>query len=63
MENGIYKSDNAYYFVKDNKILMHLSGELYKTTENFMIGAKYYKPLSFEMKKDFEIIYDSSRDW
>ncbi len=39
MKDGIYKSDNAIYFVLDNKILMRLMGEMYKTTKSFMQGG------------------------
>ena len=48
MKNGIYKSDNATYYVLDGKILMNLMGEMYKTTKNFMQGD-YKKELCKEI--------------
>ncbi len=39
MENGIYKSDNAVYFVYNGKILMKIMSNFYKTTANFMQGT------------------------
>jgi len=38
MKNGIYRSDNATYYVLNEKILMRLMGEMYKTTKSFMQG-------------------------
>jgi len=38
MKDGIYRSDNATYYVLNEKILMRLMGEMYKTTKSFMQG-------------------------
>ena len=38
MKDGIYRSENASYYVLNGKILMRLMGEMYKTTKNFMQG-------------------------
>ena len=35
-KNGIYKSDNATYFIYCDQIMMRINGGMYKTNENFM---------------------------
>ena len=58
-----YKSKEAYYFVKDNKILMYLKSAMYRISKNFMIGAEYFGPLTFDMKKEFETCYTNATNW
>ena len=62
MKDGIYKSDNATYYVLDEKILMRLMGEMYKTTKNFMQGD-YVKELSSGMIDGFDKAYDEVKNW
>jgi len=62
MKDGIYRSDNVTYFVLDNKILMRLMGEMYKTTENFMQG-KYVTELNQEMISEFDEVYNKCEKW
>ena len=62
MKNGIYKSDNATYYVLNEKILMRLMGEWYKTTENFMQGD-YVKELSPEIESQFDGVYNQVKNW
>ena len=38
MKDGIYKSNDAIYFVLNEKILMKMMGNMYKTTKHFMFG-------------------------
>ena len=63
MKDGIYKSDSVYYFVKDDKILMNIRGSSFRTSENFMIGASYLKPLTPEMEKEFNECYINADNW
>ena len=62
MKDGIYKSDNAVYYVLDKKILMKLMGEWYKTNENFMQGD-YVKELSSGIKSEFSRVYNEVKNW
>ena len=62
MKDGIYKSDNAVYFVLDNKILMRHSTGIYKTTKNFMQGD-WKKDLQPEMIKEFDVVYHEAEQW
>ena len=40
MENGVYKNDNATYYIKDDLVVMYLNGGWFKTNSNFLAGAK-----------------------
>ena len=62
MKDGIYRSDDATYFVFKNKILMRLMGEMYKTTKNFMQG-KYVTELNQEMIIEFDEVYNKCEKW
>ena len=62
MKNGIYRSDNASYYVLDGKILMSVMGELYKTTKNFMYGD-YVEELSSHMICEFDEAYNKVKNW
>ena len=62
MKNGIYRSDNASYYILDGKILMSVMGKLYKTTKNFMQGD-YYEELNQEMIDEFDGAYNKVKNW
>lgn len=62
MENGIYKSENATYYVKENKILMQIKGNFYKTNKNFMQG-RFKDKLTEGMAKNFEKAYSKATNW
>ena len=62
MKNGIYRSDNATYYVLNEKILMRLMGEMYKTTKSFMQGD-YEKELNQEMIDEFDGVYNKVKQW
>ncbi len=62
MKNGIYKSDNAIYFVLDNKVLMRTMGEMYKTTKNFMQGD-WKEDLKPGMIEQFDEVYNKCKNW
>ena len=62
MKNGIYKSDNATYYVLDGKILMSIMGEMYKTTKNFMQGD-YVRELNSLTISEFDGVYDKVKNW
>ena len=62
MKDGIYKSDNAVYFVLDNKILMRLMGEMYTTTKGFMQGD-WKEDLRPEMVEKFDEVYNKCKNW
>jgi hypothetical protein len=62
MKDGIYKSDNATYFVLDNKILMRLMGKMYTTTKSFMQGD-WKEDLRPEMVEKFDEVYNKCKGW
>ncbi len=62
MKNGIYKNDNVTYFIYNNKILMLLNGNMYKTNKNFMQG-KYKEDLPVNLINDFDDAYDKVKFW
>ena len=62
MKNGIYKSDNATYYVLNEKILMRLMGEMYKTTKSFMQG-NYVTELNQGMIDGFDSAYNKVKSW
>ena len=62
MKDGIYKSDNATYFVLNNKILMRLMGEMYKTTKGFMQGD-WKEDLQPGMVEQFDEVYNEVKQW
>jgi len=63
MEDGVYKSSNALYFVKDEKVIMKLMGSWYKTTTNFMVGAKKIDDLHGDMLAAFDSTYEKLKNW
>ena len=62
MKDGIYKSNDAIYFVLNEKILMKMLGSMYKTTKMFLFADWAY-PLTDEMKDEFEIVYNKVKQW
>ena len=62
MKNGIYKSDNATYYVLNEKILMSVMGEMYKTTKNFMQGD-YVRELNSLTINEFDGVYNKVKNW
>ena len=63
MENGIYENDNGRFFVKDTKVLAKIMGGYYKTTFNFMLGAKKVAELTPGMLANFETAFDKAKKW
>jgi len=61
-QNGIYKSDNAIYYIKDSRIIMRVMGMLYKTNTNFMQG-KYQMDLPLELDVAFNETYSKLDNW
>jgi hypothetical protein len=62
MKDGIYKSNDATYFVLNGKVLMRIMGSMYKTTKHFMFGD-WVQDLKPEMEKDFNDVYNESKNW
>ena len=62
MKDGIYRSENATYFVLNEKILMRLMGEMYKTNKNFMQGD-YITELNQGMISEFNEVYNKVKNW
>jgi len=62
MKNGIYKSELATYYIKDNKILMQMKGRFYKTSDSFMQGT-YREPLTETQIKQFDEAYEQVKYW
>lgn len=63
VKNGVYKSPDAVYFVKEEKVIMILKGSYFKTTKNFMAGADFEKDLPQEIFDDFERVYKLTPPW
>ena len=62
MKDGIYRGDNTTYFVLNGKVLMRIMGSMYKTTKHFMFGD-WVQDLKPEMEKDFNDVYNESKNW
>ena len=62
MKDGIYKSNDAIYFVLNEKILMRILGSMYKTTKHFNFG-EYQEPLKPGMIKQFNEVYNKVKQW
>ena len=61
-EDGVYRSDNAVYFIKENRIIMQLMGSLYKTNSGFMQGS-FVEPLPDGIKEQFDDVYSKVKSW
>ena len=62
MKDGIYKSNDAVYFVLNEKILMKMLGSMYKTTKHFMFGD-YVDELSPNHIRNFNEAYNEAKQW
>ena len=62
MKNGIYKSNDAVYFVLNGKVLMRIMGSMYKTTKHFMFGD-WLQELQPGMIEDFDEVYNEAKKW
>ena len=65
MKDGIYYSKangGTTWFVLDEKILMRMMGETYKTTRHFVFG-EYKTPLQPQMIKHFDEVYSNVKQW
>jgi len=62
MKDGIYKSNDATYFVLNGKVLMRIMGSMYKTTKHFMFGD-YIQELQPGMVKQFDEVYNEVKQW
>jgi len=62
LKDGIYKSENAIYFIFNDKIMMKIGGSVYKTNSNFMQG-KWVDDLSSSMISQFDEVYDQLKSW
>ena len=62
MKDGIYKSNDATYFVLNGKVLMRIMGSMYKTTKHFMFG-EYKQELQPGMIEQFDEVYNEAKQW
>ena len=65
MKDGIYYSKangGTTCFVLNEKILMRIMGETYKTTKHFVFG-EYKTPLQPQMIKHFDEVYSNVKQW
>jgi len=62
MKDGIYKSNDATYFVLNGKVLMRIMGSMYKTTKHFMFGD-WLQELQPGMIEDFDEVYNEAKKW
>ena len=62
MKDGIYKSNDATYFVLNGKVLMRIMGSMYKTTKHFMFGD-YIQELQPGMVEQFDEVYNEVKQW
>ena len=62
MKDGIYKSNDATYFVLNGKVLMRIMGSMYKTTKHFMFGD-YIQELQPGMIEQFDEVYNEVKQW
>ena len=65
MKDGIYYSKangGTTWFVLNEKILMRIMGETYKTTKHFVFGD-YKTTLQPQMIKHFDEVYNECKYW
>ena len=65
MKDGIYYSKangGTTWFVLNEKILMRIMGETYKTTKHFVFGD-YKTPLQSQMIEHFDEVYNNVKQW
>ena len=68
LKDGVYKaqsgSDKIMYFVHDELVVMQWKYGTFKTTTNFMLGAKWEEPLPEELTHDkFMEGYNQVESW
>ena len=65
MQDGIYYSKangGTTWFVLNERILMRILGETYKTTKHFVFG-EYKTPLQPQMVENFDEVYNNVKQW
>ena len=63
MKDGIYEASNGIsYFILNEKILIKVLGEMYKTNKMFLFGDWKY-PLTNEMEEQFDEAYNKVKQW
>ena len=65
MKDGIYYSKangGTTWFVLNERILMRILGETYKTTKHFVFG-EYKTPLQPQMVENFDEVYNNVKQW
>ena len=62
MKDGIYKSNDAIYFVLNEKVLMKILGSMYKTTKHFNFGD-WQEDLDPGMIEQFDEVYNEAKQW
>ena len=65
MKDGIYYSKangGTHWFVLNEKILIKIMGDIYKTTHHFMFG-EWKQELKPEMEKKFDKVYNEVKNW
>ena len=65
MKDGIYytpANGGTTYFVLNEKVLMKMMGDVYKTTKHFVFG-EYKTPLQPQMIKHFDEVYNEVKQW
>tara|TARA_R100001463_G_scaffold126713_1_gene184504 strand:- start:349 stop:561 length:213 start_codon:yes stop_codon:yes gene_type:complete len=66
LEDGVYKAQNGndkiMYFVHDELIVMQWKYGTFKTTTNFMLGAKWVEPLPMS-PGEFVKGYNQLKSW
>ena len=62
MKDGIYKSNDAVYFVLNEKVLMKILGSMYKNTKHFKFGD-WQADLQPGMIEQFDEVYNKVKQW
>ena len=65
MKNGIYytpANGGTTYFVLNEKVLMKLMGDVYKTTKHFVFG-EWKQELQPGMAEQFDEVYNNVKQW
>ena len=62
MKDGIYKSNDAIYFVLNEKDLMKILGSMYMLRYIIIFG-EYQEPLKPQMIESFDEVYNKVKQW
>lgn len=62
VKDGMYRSNDAIYYIKDGRILMNMKGSWYKTNANFLQGP-WLKPLTSDQLGAFDKAYSQVKSW